>query len=74
MRFAVEHVLSNLAAGETVESLLRDYPALEREDVQACLLYASRTLAGECTSDTGAVAKADDRVNETEHQRKENDD
>ena len=37
MRIAVEHVLANLAAGGTVEDILRDYPFLEPEDIQACL-------------------------------------
>ena len=40
MRIAVEHVLANLAAGETIENLLKDYPFLEMEDIQACLLFA----------------------------------
>ena len=47
MRIAVEHVLANLAAGETVEDLLKNYPVLEPEDIQACLLFAHRALAGE---------------------------
>lgn len=33
-----------LAAGDTTETLLAAYPWLEKEDVQACLLYASRSL------------------------------
>ena len=41
MRMAVEHVLGMLAAGETLETLLAEYPFLERGDIQACLLYAS---------------------------------
>jgi len=55
MRIAVEHVLANLAAGMTVEDLLKDYPFLEREDIQACLLFAHRTLAGEQVHDRIAV-------------------
>ena len=51
MRIAVEHVLANLAAGETVEELLNNYPLLESEDVQACLLFAQRALAGEQVHD-----------------------
>ena len=42
MRMAVEHVLGMLAAGETQESLLREYPFLEPLDIQACLIYANR--------------------------------
>ena len=55
MRIAVEHVLANLAAGETVEGLLEDYPFLEPEDVRACLLFAHRALAGENVHDRVAV-------------------
>jgi uncharacterized protein (DUF433 family) len=58
MRIAVEHVLANLAAGETVEDLLKDYPLLELEDIQACLLFAHRSLAGEHVHDRIAVCKA----------------
>ncbi len=31
-----------MSAGMTTEELLSDYQALEIEDIQACLLYASR--------------------------------
>jgi len=47
MRMAVEHVLGMLAAGETQERLLREYPFLEPADIQACLAYAHRSMAGE---------------------------
>ena len=55
MRIAVEHVLANLAAGGTVEDILREYPFLEPEDIQACLLFAHRSLAGEHVHDRVAV-------------------
>ncbi|HLE85765.1 MAG TPA: DUF433 domain-containing protein, partial [Thermoanaerobaculia bacterium] len=29
----------------TVEEILEEYGGLEREDIQACLLFASRSLA-----------------------------
>lgn len=47
MRIAVEHVLGMLAAGDSAETILDEYPVLEREDIQACLLYAHRSIAGE---------------------------
>lgn len=47
LRFAVEHVLEMLAAGDSVETILSEHPILEPEDIQACLLYAHRSLAGE---------------------------
>ncbi len=40
-RLAVEHVLGMLAAGDTTETLLEAYPWLEREDIQASLVYSS---------------------------------
>ncbi len=46
-RLAVEHVLGMLAAGDALEDVLRAYPWLEREDVQACLIYARRIAANE---------------------------
>jgi uncharacterized protein (DUF433 family) len=46
MRIAVEHVLGMLAAGETPERLIEEYPFLEAADIQACLAYAHRTVAG----------------------------
>jgi uncharacterized protein (DUF433 family) len=46
-RLAVEQVLGMLAAGDTAEDLLANYPWLEREDIQACLLYARRIAANE---------------------------
>ena len=46
-RIAVEHVLGMLAAGDTTDDILQAYPWLEREDVQACLVYARRIAANE---------------------------
>ena len=47
MRISVEHILGMLAAGDTAQEILREYPFLEPEDVQACLLFAHRSVAGE---------------------------
>jgi uncharacterized protein (DUF433 family) len=46
-RLAVEHVLAMLAAGDTPDTILEGYPWLEREDIQACLIYARRLVAHE---------------------------
>jgi uncharacterized protein (DUF433 family) len=46
-RLAVEHVLGMLAAGDTVDALLKAYAWLEREDVLACLAYARRVVGHE---------------------------
>lgn len=44
MRYPVEMILDLLAAGMTFEELLEDYPDLEREDFQACLLFAGKLM------------------------------
>ncbi len=46
-RLAVEQVLGMLAAGDSPEILLQGYPWLEKEDVQACLVYARRLVGPE---------------------------
>jgi uncharacterized protein (DUF433 family) len=46
-RLAVEHVLGMLAAGDTPDELLREYPWLEADDVRACLAYARRVVGHE---------------------------
>lgn len=46
-RLAVEHVLGMLAAGDSQETILEGYPWLEREDIQACLVYARRLVGHE---------------------------
>jgi len=40
MRIRVTDVLNFLAAGESREDILADYPYLEAADIEACLLYA----------------------------------
>jgi uncharacterized protein (DUF433 family) len=57
MRMAVEHVLGMLAAGDTPDRLLREYPFLEPADIQACLAYAHRSMAGEQVQERIAGAK-----------------
>jgi len=44
MRIRVVDVLDLLAAGLSAEQVLEELPDLEREDIQACLAYASRNL------------------------------
>jgi uncharacterized protein (DUF433 family) len=45
-RLAVEFILELLAAGQSENELLTNYPGLTREDILACLSYA-RYLAHE---------------------------
>lgn len=44
-RITVQTVLEFLAAGDSVEDVLEEYPTLKRGDVQACLDYASKLMA-----------------------------
>jgi uncharacterized protein (DUF433 family) len=46
-RLAVEHVLGMLAAGDSSEVILQGYSWLEKEDIQACLVYARRLVGHE---------------------------
>jgi uncharacterized protein (DUF433 family) len=46
-RLAVEHILGMLAAGDSIETILEGYPWLEREDIQACLVYAHKLVEHE---------------------------
>ena len=43
-RLTVEHILNLLAHGETTEEILEEYNGLTPEDIQACLLFATRSL------------------------------
>lgn len=40
-RLAVEFILELLAAGQSESEVLANYPGLSREDILACLSYAS---------------------------------
>jgi uncharacterized protein (DUF433 family) len=40
-RIWVSLILDNLAAGSSLEEILRAYPSLSREDVQAALAFAA---------------------------------
>jgi uncharacterized protein (DUF433 family) len=46
-RISVEWVVDLLAAGWSHEQVLENYPHLTREDIQACLSYASELLHSE---------------------------
>jgi len=41
MRFTVAQLLELLAAGMSTQDILEDYPYIEKEDIDACLLYAA---------------------------------
>jgi uncharacterized protein (DUF433 family) len=46
-RITVEHVLRCLAAGDSIEQLLSDYPRLSLEDIRAAQAFAADHLAHE---------------------------
>ncbi|GGK49956.1 hypothetical protein GCM10011591_21840 [Nocardia camponoti] len=41
MRIRVKDVLELLAAGDSEDAILEDYPYLGREDIRACLTFAA---------------------------------
>jgi uncharacterized protein (DUF433 family) len=45
MRITVETVLGFLSAGDSQEEILRQYPSLEAEDIDACLRFAADLMA-----------------------------
>jgi len=43
-RLTVEYILNLLAHGATVTEILEEYKGLTMDDIQACWLFASRSL------------------------------
>lgn len=43
-RITVQTVLEFLSAGESREEILRQYPSLEPEDIDACLAFAAELM------------------------------
>ena len=54
-RIMVSVVLDNLAAGEPVEAILRSYPTLKPDDIQAALGYAAELSRDRIVDLPGAV-------------------
>lgn len=46
-RITVEHILRCLAAGETPDSIVADYPPLTHDDIRAAQAFAADHLARE---------------------------
>ncbi len=44
LRYSVEWILDLLSSGMTYDEILADYEDLAKEDIQACLAFASRML------------------------------
>jgi uncharacterized protein (DUF433 family) len=43
-RLTVEYILNLLAHGSTVQEILEEYDGLTQEDIQACFLFATKSL------------------------------
>ena len=43
-RLTVEFILNLLAHGATSEEILEEYEGLTREDIQACFMFATKSL------------------------------
>lgn len=46
-RLSVEFIIDLLAQGWSTDDIIRNYPGISFEDIQACLSYASATLKAE---------------------------
>ena len=44
-RLSVEYILNLLAHGQTTEDVLHEYERLSPDDIQACLLFASKCMS-----------------------------
>lgn len=55
-RITVEHIISMLAQGISVEEILQQYKGLKKEEVLACLEYAKNILDKTFTFDLDKIA------------------
>ena len=44
-RIPIHTILEFLGAGDTIDEVLEEYPSISREDVFACLQFASKLMA-----------------------------
>lgn len=44
LRYPVESILEYLSGGDSFDEVLAEFPALEAEDLQACILFATQSL------------------------------
>ncbi|GJD15614.1 hypothetical protein RIVM261_005700 [Rivularia sp. IAM M-261] len=44
-RLSVEYILNLLAHGASITEILEEYEGLAPEDIQACILFASKSLS-----------------------------
>ena len=43
-RLSVEYILNLLAHGATIDEIIKEYKGLTKEDIQACFLFATKSL------------------------------
>ena len=43
-RYMVEAILEYLSGGDAIEDVLEEFPDLERDDVRACIAYATASM------------------------------
>jgi uncharacterized protein (DUF433 family) len=55
-RLTVEYILGLLAHGISMEAIMEEYPGLVKDDIFACLLFASKTLQDASFVPLGAEA------------------
>ncbi len=55
-RIAVEHVISMLAQGISIDEILQEYQGLKKEEILACLQYAESILEKTTTLDLDKIA------------------
>lgn len=44
-RISVQTVMEFLSAGDSIEEILEEYPSLSRDDIYACLQFATKLMA-----------------------------
>jgi len=44
-RISVQTIMEFLAAGDSIEEILEEYPSLSREDIYGCLQFATKLMA-----------------------------
>ena len=45
LRYTVEGIMEYLSGGDSIEDILTEFPDLEREDILACLAYATASMS-----------------------------
>lgn len=55
-RITVEHIISMLAQGISIEEILQEYQGLTKQEILACLQYAENILEKTTTFDLDTIA------------------